>query len=202
MQRRRWAGAGAAALLSPRSSRGVSAALPRAVPTAPSLREVSDPRHRSSSAPGADRETSARTGFSSLPVRWAGLGWAALPCAPLAQRENPRAQKGGTCPLSNEKIFIRQLLTKTVHLPLTLEYILKDLILPFPVVICLHIPEKQSLQALWMLSPLPAITVFACSCLFLPFSQPILIVWWLFLGFVFFLNSILHVLWCTHNIHF
>lgn len=70
------------------------------------------------------------------------LGWAGLPCAPLAQRENPRAQNGGTCPLSNEKIFIRELLTKTIHLPLTLEYILKDLILPFPVVICLHIPEK------------------------------------------------------------
>jgi len=63
-----------------------------------------------------------------------------------------------------------------IFISLALQDILKDQFLLLPVTICLYNPEKYSLQSLWML-PLPVITVFACSCLFLLFSQSPLIVW-------------------------
>lgn len=79
----------------------------------------------------------------------------------------------GTLPLPNQKICIGQLFNKTLHFCLSsLTRYFKGSVPPASCdSICLYIPEKYSLQSLWMLPPLPAINVFARSCLFLSFSQ-------------------------------
>lgn len=118
----------------------------------------------------------AQTGSSS--PQCLGLGWCCvLPCP--GETSVCKMSPPGTWPLSNEQ-KTRQLLNKT-HLLLPLEYLLKAV----SPISCGYFPGRHPLQALWMLSPLPAITVFACLFLFSSFSQSVLIVEWLILGFVF-----------------
>lgn len=178
----------------PRVCRGGSGAVPCCHPMAAARGQCCCPWH--SPAPLGDPRAPARLQLGQeqppvpkgVSVQPRALGWGAL-CSlhSPAHRGTPGHGMQHSRDLASVKWKKYQAVIKQncVHLPLTLAYILRDLILPFPVVICLHIPDKHSLQALWMLSPLPAITVFACSCLFLSFFQSILIVWWLILGFVF-----------------